>query len=90
MLQGPGLELVAAGSSDWLIHPRNGNYSGDEVSFLHALIAGVEQELAGKSGPAPSGLTAWASTRHQQVEAGTLTFLARNLDFLARRRSPLP
>ncbi len=90
MLQGPGLELLAAGSSDWLIHPRNTTYSGDEVVFLHALIATVEQELAGKSGPAPAGLAAWARTRHQQVDMGTLTFLARNLDLLARRRPPLP
>jgi hypothetical protein len=90
MLQGPGLELLAAGSSDWVIHPRNETYSGDEVLFLHALIATVEQELAGKSGPAPSGLAAWARTRHQQVEVGALTFLAPNLDLLARRRSSLP
>lgn len=90
LLQGPGLELLAAGSSDWVIHPRNETYSEDEVVFLHALIATVEEELAGKSGPAPSGLAAWARTRHRQVEAGTLTFLARNLDLLARRRLSLP
>jgi hypothetical protein len=90
LLQGPGFELLAAGSSDWVIHPRNGTYSGDEVVFLHALIATVEQELAGKSGPAPPGLAAWARTRHRQVEAGALTFLARNLDLLARRRPSLP
>jgi len=90
LLQSPGFELLAAGSSDWVIHPRHETYSEDEVVFLHALIATVEQELAGKSGPAPPGLAAWAHTRHQQVEAGALTFLARNLDLLARRRSSLP
>ncbi len=90
LLQGPGFELLAAGSSDWIIHPRNLTYSGDEVVFLHALVATVEQELTGKSGPPPPGLAAWAHTRHQQVEAGALTFLARNLDLLARRRSSLP
>jgi len=89
-LQHPDLELLAAGSSDWVIHPRNETYSGDEVWFLHALIATVEKELAGKSCPAPPGLAAWARTRHQQVETGTLSFLARNLDFLARRRPPQP
>jgi len=90
MLQGPGLELLAAGSSDWIIHPRHRTYSEDEVVFLHALIAGVEQELAGKSGPPPPGLAAWARNRHRQVEAGALTFVARNLDLLARLRPPLP
>lgn len=90
MLQGPGLELLAAGSSDWLIHPRNLSYSGDEVVFLKALIAGVEEELGGQSGPPPAGLAAWARTRNQQIEAGTLSLFVRNLDFLARRRTPLP
>lgn len=86
MLQGPGCELVAAGGSDWVIHPRGRTYTGDEALFLHALVAGVEQELAGKSGPPPPGLAAWARSRHRQVEAGALTFVARNLDLLARRR----
>lgn len=90
MLQCSGLELLAAGSSDWLIHPRNGTYSGDEVVFLKALIAGVEEELAGRSGPPPAGLAAWARTRNQQIEASALSLFVRNLDFLARRRTPLP
>lgn len=90
MLQGPDLELLAAGSSDWVIHPRNEAYTEEETSFLHAIIATVEQELTGKSGPAPAGLAAWARARNQQIEAGTLSFLVRNLDFLARRRTPLP
>ena len=48
------------------------------------------RNLPEKAGPAPSGLAAWARTRHQQVEVGALTFLAPNLDLLARRRSSLP
>jgi SAM-dependent methyltransferase len=89
-LQRPGMELLAAGSSDWVIHPSNNGYSEDETFFLHSLIATVERELAGETGPAPSGLATWARTRHQQVEAGTVSFLARNLDFLARRQPSLP
>jgi len=90
ILQGPGIELLAAGSSDWIIHPRNETYSTDETVFLHALLANVEKELAGKGGLKPPGLAAWAQTRHQQVAAGTLSFLARNLDFLARCQPVLP
>jgi hypothetical protein len=89
LLQQPGLELLATGSSDWVLHPRHGAYSDDEAVFLHSLIATVERELAGNSGPAPSGLSFWGCTRHQQVEAGTLSFPARNLDFLARRYQDL-
>lgn len=84
LLQRPGLELLAAGSSDWVTHPWDAGYSADEAFFLHALIATVERELA-KVNP-PAGLAVWARTRHQQVEAGTLSLLVRNLDLLARRQ----
>lgn len=82
LLQGPGLELLAAGSSDWVIHPRNAGYTADEAFFLHALIAMMERELA-KADP-PAGLAAWARTRSRQVEAGAVSLLVRNLDLLAR------
>ena len=89
LLQRPGLELLAAGSSDWVLHPRNSGYTKDEAFFLHALLATVERQLA-KNQPALSGLAAWGNTRHQQIEAGTLSFLASNLDLLARRHPSLP
>jgi hypothetical protein len=83
-LQGPHLDLLAAGSSDWIVHPRDRGYSTDEAFFLHAIINTVERELAKKSSP-PSRLAAWASLRRRQVEAGELSLLARHLDLLARR-----
>lgn len=88
-LQRPGLKLLAAGSSDWVIHPRNAGYATDETFFLHALIETVERALAKKNSP-PPGLAAWARLRHQQVAAGELSLLARHLDLVARRQGPLP
>lgn len=88
-LQRPGLELLAAGSSDWIVHPLGGRHTPDEAFFLHAIIATIEEELAG-SGEPPPGLAAWARLRHRQVEAGELSLLARHLDLLARRRPVLP
>ncbi len=84
-LQGPGLQLLAAGSSDWLVHPESDRYRDDEGFFLQAIIATVEQELAGKNCLPPLALHAWANRRRQQVGAATLTFFARHLDFLVRR-----
>ena len=83
-LQGPGLELLAAGSSDWIIHPRNHRYSADEIFFINAIIDTVEGELAHKERP-PSGLAAWADLRRRQVAYGRLSLLARHLDLLACR-----
>ncbi len=88
-LQRPGLELLAAGSSDWLVHPSEGRYSPDVAFFLHAIIATVERELAGLVQPPPE-IPDWARLRHRQVEEGELSFLARHLDLLARRRTALP
>jgi hypothetical protein len=80
---------MAAGSSDWLIHPRDGAYTTDEAFFLNAIIATVKDELANKNEPSPSGLSAWAEWRQRQVAAGELTFLARHIDLLAHRERPL-
>ena len=82
-LQGLNLEIVAAGSSDWIVHPRNRQYTPDETFFLHAVIETVHMELAKKNKP-PASLTNWARLRHEQVESGELSFLARHLDFLTR------
>jgi hypothetical protein len=86
--QGQGLELLAVGSSDWIIHPRNNRYTEDEAFFLHAIVATVEQELAKNASP-QIGLTAWADLRHRQIETGALSFLARHLDLLTRRQPTL-
>ena len=78
------LEILAAGSSDWVIHPRNRQYTADEAFFLHAIIDTVAAELARKPDP-PAGLLAWAEARHRQLTFGELSFLAKHLDLLARR-----
>ena len=88
-LQAQGLEILAAGSSDWVIHPRRVGYSRDESFFLHAIIETVERELAKRTG-SPPGLAAWGRLRHRQVEAGGLSLLARHLDILVRRNPSLP
>ena len=82
-LQRPGLDLLAAGSSDWIVHPRHGGYAGDERFFLHAIIDTVEKAVAGKRRP-PAQLAVWADGRHQQVEKGELSLLVSNLDLLIR------
>lgn len=83
------LEVLSAGSSDWIIHPRNLKYSPDEAFFLHTIIETVHMELAQKNNP-PASLTAWARLRHEQVESGKLSFTARHIDLLARYHPAQP
>lgn len=85
-LEEQGLEILASGPSDWVIHPQQGGYGRDEEFFLHTMVDTVEQELAEPS--PPPGLKAWARTRRRQIEAGELSFMARHLDCLARIVGP--
>jgi hypothetical protein len=91
-LQGAGLEILAAGSSDWVIHPLAAGYSPDETFFLHAIIETVERELAKEKSQPPglANLTNWARLRHRQIESGNLFFLARHLDLLVQNHPILP
>jgi hypothetical protein len=82
-LQQQGLEILAAGSSDWIIHPQQDKYSKDEEFFLHTIIEMIERELTQIDGLSLS-ITEWSRLRHQQAENGQLTLLASHLDFLVR------
>lgn len=76
-------EILAAGSSDWLIHPGTDGYPRARKVFLRAIIALVENELAETAGN--SALFAdWVRLRRQQVEEEGLCFIAKHLDILAR------
>jgi len=81
-----GLPVLAAGSSDWVVHPIAGQYPDDEAFFLEMMIVTVAEELA-KADP-PDGLAAWATARRQQLARGELIFVARHLDLLAELPQP--
>ncbi|SDM21738.1 hypothetical protein SAMN04487949_1309 [Halogranum gelatinilyticum] len=83
-----GGDVVAAGGSDWLVHPP---YPADEAYFLHHLIDTVAGAVADDGGLDADddgldadALTAWTAARHDAVARGELTFFAHNLDVLAR------
>ncbi len=42
-----GAEIIAAGSSDWVVFPRAAGYPDDEAYFLHYIIHTIHQELSG-------------------------------------------
>jgi SAM-dependent methyltransferase len=86
-----GGEVLAAGGSDWLVHPP---YPGDEAYFCHHVLDLVESAVAetlegSGDGAAEDGLTraalrTWATGRHRAVAGGELTYLAHNLDVCGR------
>ncbi|MGA7278705.1 MAG: hypothetical protein WBW79_12260 [Desulfocapsaceae bacterium] len=82
-LQSAGLDILAAGSSDWIIKPQDRGYSADEFLFLNAILGMVERELSTVHARLP-GLSAWIDRRRLQVALGELSLRARHTDVLVR------
>jgi len=79
-----GSEILAAGSSDWIVVPQKGGYAGDEAYFLHYLVGLIQNQLSTDPRLETARLRNWAEHRHLQIEEGRLIFIAKQLDILAR------
>lgn len=80
-LPAAGFDILAAGSSDWVVHPIQGRYPADEAYFLHFIVATMEGALRHDPTLAPARFAAWIAARHAQIERGELTYIAHQLDF---------
>lgn len=78
-----GLRILEAGSSDWVVFPRQGAYPADEAYFLRFILHFFEDSLHARPELAPGELEAWLKARREQLERGELVYLAHQIDFLA-------
>lgn len=83
-LAAAGATVLAAGASDWVVHPVAGGYPADEAYFLHFIVNTVATALAGHPELAAARFADWISLRHAQVESGELVYVAHQLDFLGQ------
>ncbi len=88
-LQNAGMEILEAGSSDWLIYPTSGKYPADESYFLHFILQTIQQALASNPQLDRQQFENWILERHGQVERGELLYIAHQMDFLAQK-PPVP
>ena len=88
-LQAAGAEVLAAGSSDWVVFAGPNGYAADEAYFLHFIIHTMHTALAGHPHLDAERFAAWIAQRHAQVEQGTLVYIAHQLDLLGRVPAPL-
>jgi SAM-dependent methyltransferase len=77
-----GARILAAGSSDWVVHPGPDGYPEDEAYFLHFLIHTLDNALQGHPQLPGPRFRDWVDKRHRQIEQNQLIYLARQLDFL--------
>ncbi|MCP4138982.1 MAG: class I SAM-dependent methyltransferase [Chloroflexi bacterium] len=79
-----GGEILAAGSSDWVVFSKENDYLADEAYFLHFIVDTVQGALLRDREIAPRQIESWASARHAQIESGALVYIAHQLDFFGR------
>ncbi|MFP4206381.1 MAG: class I SAM-dependent methyltransferase [Spirochaetaceae bacterium] len=81
VLAAEGARITEAGSSDWVVYPRDCRYPGDEAYFLHYILGFVEEALTGHEELDPGLFREWLSRRRRQIDAGELVYVAHQLDF---------
>lgn len=84
-LRAAGAEVLAAGSSDWVVYARAGTYPSEEAYFLHFILHFFEEALASEPELEPGALARWLAARRLQIERGELVYIAHQMDFLAQR-----
>ncbi|HEY3313483.1 MAG TPA: class I SAM-dependent methyltransferase [Anaerolineales bacterium] len=83
-IAGLGASILAAGSSDWVVHAVRGQYPGDEAYFLQHILSFFEHSLGDQSELDKETFQRWLSKRRSQVERGELVYIAHQLDFLVK------
>lgn len=84
-LRAAGATLLAAGASDWVVHPEGGRYPAEEGLFLRQILQTIGAELHKHADVDAAALARWLRTRGEQVDRGELVYIAHQLDFLGRR-----
>ena len=78
-----GMSVIEAGSSDWILMPREGSYPEKEGEFLKAILSmvdgAVEQQIEEEE------RKRWLTRRLEQLSRGELVYIAHQLDILARK-----
>jgi len=83
-LQKAGADVLAAGASDWVVHPVNKKYPADEEYFLNFILHFFEESLTGHADLDGAAFVNWLEKRRAQIERGELVYIAHQMDFLAK------
>ncbi len=83
-LRQAGAEILAAGSSDWVVFAGPAGYPADEKYFLQFIVETMHRALADHPALDPAQFAAWTAQRQAQIEAGELVYIAHQLDFFGR------
>lgn len=79
-----GGEILAAGSSDWVVIPRGDGYPADEAYFLRHILHFFETSLTGHPDLDQDRFAAWLARRNAQIDAAELIYVAHQIDVCGR------
>lgn len=79
-LPAAGAQVLAAGSSDWVVRPQNKTYPADEAYFLACILLTIEGALKEFTGLDQKKLNDWLEVRRTQLANAQLIYIAHQLD----------
>ena len=85
-LRAANMDILAAGSSDWVVFAGREGYPADEAYFLHFIVNTIYGALANHPQLDSDRFEEWIGLRHRQIESGDFVYIAHQLDFLAQRQ----
>jgi len=83
-LEQAGVEIEAAGASDWVVYPVDGGYPADEAYFLQFILHFFEESLESHTDLDATAFVDWLAKRRGQIEGGELVYIAHQMDFLVK------
>ena len=78
-----GAQILAAGSSDWVVFSNSDGYSENQTYFLHYIVHTIYKQLKDHPSLNREQFQTWAHKRYEQIEKGQLIFIAKQIDVLA-------
>jgi SAM-dependent methyltransferase len=83
-LPSAGSHLHTVGASDWIVHGQEGGYPNDEAYFLRCILHFIHDEVSISDHSEFSfSFKDWMEKRLEQVDTGSLIYLAHQLDVCA-------
>jgi len=82
LLPEAGGRILEAGSSDWIVFPRDRAYLPEEAVFLDHILSTIQRALNEHPELDRRDLRRWLDQRRGQLARAELTYIAHQLDFL--------
>ncbi len=83
-LQLVNAEILAAGSSDWVVFAKDREYPADEKNFLQFILHFLESSLKDSGQLDAAIFERWLLRRREQIDCGKLVYIAHQMYFLVK------